>query len=37
MDLTPLVVNPKLDVQAFIQEKITNFAQDVADRLKRMD
>jgi LmbE family N-acetylglucosaminyl deacetylase len=37
MDLTPLVVNPKLDVQAFIQEKITHFAQDVADRLKRMD
>jgi LmbE family N-acetylglucosaminyl deacetylase len=36
MDLTALVVDPELEVQAFIQEHITHFAHDVADRLKRV-
>jgi LmbE family N-acetylglucosaminyl deacetylase len=36
MDLTPLVLDPNLAILSFIQEHITRFAQDVADRLKRL-
>jgi LmbE family N-acetylglucosaminyl deacetylase len=36
MDLSPLVHDPDLAPQSFIQTYIARFAQDVADRLKRL-
>ncbi|MBE3040208.1 MAG: PIG-L family deacetylase [Chloroflexi bacterium] len=36
MDLTPLVLDPGRDIAAFAQEHIQRFAQDVADRIKRV-
>lgn len=36
MDLTPLVVDPSLDVAEFTQAAIRRFAQDVADRMYRL-
>ena len=36
MDLTPLVTDPALDVQHFVQEFVDRFAQDVKDRLERL-
>ncbi len=36
MDLTPLIHNPALDPDAYVQELIARFAQDVASRLKRL-
>jgi len=36
MDLTPLVEEPDRDVQAYVQERINRFAQEVADRLVRL-
>jgi LmbE family N-acetylglucosaminyl deacetylase len=34
MDLTPLIIDPKLDIASFVQGYIDRFAQDVAGRLK---
>lgn len=36
IDLTPLVLDPGRDIAAFAQEHIQRFAQDVADRIKRV-
>ncbi len=36
MDLTPLALDPALDVAAFVQEFIQRFGQDVAERLRRV-
>jgi LmbE family N-acetylglucosaminyl deacetylase len=36
MDLTPLIEDPKRDIAAFAQEHIQRFAEDVADRMKRL-
>lgn len=36
MDLTPLVLDSTIDLREFVQEHIQRFAQDVADRLKRV-
>jgi LmbE family N-acetylglucosaminyl deacetylase len=36
MDLTPLIQDPGLPPQAFVQEFIARFAQDVAGRLARL-
>lgn len=36
MDLTPLIDDPQVDIAAFIQAHIANFAQDVTDRLMRL-
>ncbi len=36
MDLTPLLFEPPIDPAAFVQEHIQRFAQDVAERLKRV-
>jgi LmbE family N-acetylglucosaminyl deacetylase len=36
MDLTPLVEDPHRDIAAFIQEHIQRFAQDVAERMRRL-
>ncbi len=36
MDLTPLLFDPPIDPAAFAQEHIRRFAQDVAERLKRV-
>ncbi len=36
MDMTPLLFDPPIDPAAFVQEHIRRFADDVADRLKRM-
>jgi LmbE family N-acetylglucosaminyl deacetylase len=36
MDLTPLVLDPSLEIVPFIQAHIQRFAQDVADRMSRV-
>jgi len=36
MDLTPLITDPSLDVDAFVQEHIQRFADDVKSRLSRI-
>ena len=36
MDLTPLIRDVHQDINPFVQEHIQRFAQDVADRLKRV-
>ena len=36
MDLTPLILNPSLEVTRFVDEHIQRFARDVADRHKRL-
>jgi len=36
MDLTPLVAEPRREIPAFVQEHVSRFAQDVADRLNRV-
>ena len=36
MDLTPLVVDPRLDIVAYVQGFIDRFRQDVSDRLRRV-
>jgi LmbE family N-acetylglucosaminyl deacetylase len=36
MDLTPLIRNPKLSINEFVQEHITKFSQDVTSRIKRV-
>ena len=36
LDMTSLIVNPQKDPADFIQEVIQHFAQEVADRLKRI-
>ncbi len=36
MDLTPLILSPKMDINTFVQEHIQHFAHDVADRLTRV-
>jgi LmbE family N-acetylglucosaminyl deacetylase len=36
IDLTPLVANPQLDVQAYVQGFIDRFAADVRERLARL-
>jgi hypothetical protein len=36
MDLTPLMVDPTRDVGAFVQEFIGRFAQEVADRMRKL-
>jgi LmbE family N-acetylglucosaminyl deacetylase len=36
MDLTPLIVNSRLEIIPFVQDHIHHFAQEVADRLTRM-
>jgi len=36
MDLTPLVTNPDKDINAFVQEYIQRFSNEIADRLKRV-
>jgi LmbE family N-acetylglucosaminyl deacetylase len=36
MDLTPLIKNPTKDVQAYVQEFIDRFAQEVVDRLAKL-
>jgi hypothetical protein len=36
MDLTPLIEDPEKDVQAFVQEFIHRFSQDVAERFARL-
>jgi LmbE family N-acetylglucosaminyl deacetylase len=35
MDLTPLIQNPSLPIQSFVQEFIHRFEQDIADRINR--
>jgi hypothetical protein len=35
MDLTPLVQDPALSIERYINEFIKRFSQDVAERLKR--
>lgn len=36
MDLTPLIENPKMNANAFVQEFIQRFSTEVADRLRRV-
>jgi LmbE family N-acetylglucosaminyl deacetylase len=36
MDLTPLIVQPDLDIFAFVQDIVQRFAQDVTNRLQRV-
>jgi LmbE family N-acetylglucosaminyl deacetylase len=36
MDLTPLIKNPTQEVQAYVQEFIDRFAQEVVDRLAKL-
>jgi hypothetical protein len=36
MDLSPLIMDDKMDVNGFIRAQIQKFAQDVSDRLKRL-
>jgi len=36
MDLTPLIENPEMDIPAYAQSFIENFAQDVQKRINRM-
>lgn len=36
MDLTPLILDPTLDILGFVQEHIRRFAEDVTARLKRV-
>lgn len=36
MDLTPLIKDPDRDIQAYVQEYIARFSQDVAERIKRL-
>jgi LmbE family N-acetylglucosaminyl deacetylase len=36
MDMTPLMFDPPIDPAVFIQEYIQRFAQDVAERIKRV-
>lgn len=36
MDLTPLVGDPALDVQSYVQEYIERFARDVRDRIESL-
>jgi LmbE family N-acetylglucosaminyl deacetylase len=36
MDLTPLILAPQQEILPLVQEHIQRFAQDVADRLKRI-
>jgi LmbE family N-acetylglucosaminyl deacetylase len=36
MDLTPLMIDPNLDILAYVQEHIHRFAGDVRDRLERI-
>lgn len=36
MDLTPLINDPEMDIQAYIQEFINRFEQDVQERLARL-
>jgi LmbE family N-acetylglucosaminyl deacetylase len=36
IDLTPLILDPGKEVTLFIEEHIQRFAQDVADRIKRV-
>jgi LmbE family N-acetylglucosaminyl deacetylase len=36
MELTPLIVSPEREINAYVQEYIQRFAQDVADRLTRL-
>ncbi|HVN53719.1 MAG TPA: PIG-L family deacetylase [Anaerolineaceae bacterium] len=36
MDLTPLIRHPELDLSTYVQDHITRFAQDVAERIRRV-
>ncbi len=36
MDMTPLLFDPPIDPAVFVQDHIQRFAQDVADRIKRV-
>jgi LmbE family N-acetylglucosaminyl deacetylase len=36
MDLTPLIKDPSISIPAFVQEHIQRFADDVAERLERL-
>jgi hypothetical protein len=36
MDLTPLIMDPEMEINAFVQEHILRFAHDVADRIWRV-
>ncbi|MEN8097978.1 MAG: PIG-L family deacetylase [Chloroflexota bacterium] len=36
MDLTPLINDPEMDIQAYVQEFINRFEQDVQERLARL-
>ena len=36
MDMTPLILDPKLDVKALVQDFINRFANEVQDRLQRL-
>jgi LmbE family N-acetylglucosaminyl deacetylase len=36
MDLTPLIVDTEKDILSYVKEHIQRFAQDVADRIKRL-
>jgi LmbE family N-acetylglucosaminyl deacetylase len=36
MDLTPLIVDPAIEIAAFVQEHIDRFAKDVSERLRRL-
>jgi hypothetical protein len=36
MDLTPLIIDPGLEIIPFMQAHIQHFAQDVTDRLNRV-
>jgi LmbE family N-acetylglucosaminyl deacetylase len=37
MDLTPLIEEPARSIQAYVQEFLDHFAQDVTDRLARLE
>jgi LmbE family N-acetylglucosaminyl deacetylase len=37
MDLTPLILNPGLEIAAFVDAHIQRFAEDVASRLRRLE
>jgi LmbE family N-acetylglucosaminyl deacetylase len=36
MDMTPLILEPEVDVKTFVGEHIRRFSQDVTDRLERV-
>ncbi len=36
MDLTPLITDPKLSIEGFVDKAIQNLAKDVRDRLQRL-